>query len=306
MAIDAGGVHVISLVQRDVCRLVRHSQAGEIVVNSRIEEAPYFHGVSAGRGFCSFLFQYADSGNTRLVVRYFDSDRAADEPVIMEESMVLGPTVSEDAVGVCGMDEVCIFCVGDNSKHSFPLPAGFVPYFQRPVRGVNVPAGQMPFAIGKGKEGWSAWIGGDYREQPVVLAVHPDQGNYQIHPLQEGSCICATEGLGIAVNQISHADFFGIPGPSGRFAGLKAGMPVVWDGSVFCCFQQTDSPSTHEIACWVAGTDPQMFGFEDSSCNEGSCCGLYRLDNNLLAGYLDLSASGFAPRGLKFACWSIV
>ena len=305
LSIEPAGVYAISLIKRDTFSLIQPPKSGEIVANTTIQESPYFRGVAASTDFLCFLFRSSDGGGTRLVIRYFHPDRAAEEPMRLEGRQFLGPIVSEDAVAMCNEDEVHIFCTRDQTKHSFSLPSGFAPYFQRPSRRVNVPPGQIPLAIHKGNGGWSAWIGGEYQQQPTVLEVQFEQGHYEPHSLNEGACICSMVGTGIAINQVSHVDFLGIAKPAGRFSALQPGMPLAFDGVSSCYFQKTDSPENNELAFWAGSGNPLTLSFKDKYCNEDCCCGLHRLENDLLVSYMQVPAPGSLSRGVKFAHWSI-
>jgi hypothetical protein len=305
LAADATRVYAISLVQRGVVVSLKHSSAGEIVANVSSEDSQSFRAIAAEPDFFCFLFQPPDSSETRLVVRYFQKDRAIEEPLRLSGRAFIGPVAFQGAVGVCGQDEVWVYSTLDQQVRSFPLPSGFEPYFQRPSRGVNVPPGQMSFAIQKVDGGWEAWIGGEFRGKPHILAVHVDGGRHEFHELTEKACICTAVPGGLGVNQVSSAAFFGLPRPAGRFGALQPGMPVARDGTSFCYFRHSESAGSHELALHTEGMEPLTLSFEDPQCNEDSCCTMHWMGRNLLVSYMQLAPADGASRGLKFAHWSV-
>lgn len=302
---DHSGVYAISLVQPEVFSQFKHPANAELVANTAAQQCPYFRSIAANAEFCSFLARSSsDPHSSRLVVRYFHPERVAEEPFELDSTAVLGPVVRDDSIAVCNREEVHIYSTIDQTVHSFSLPAAFEPYFQRPSQLMNIPINHIPLAVKSGQEGWQAWIGGTYHSRAGVLEVRIQGGYHDFHAAAEGACLCAVEG-GLALNQLSSVEFFGLPRPAGRFAGLQPGMPVGFNREIFCCFQATDSALQHRITLYMGEAEPLALSFGDTQCNENSCASFHWLNRTLLVGYHATLAELGGQRGVKFARWSI-
>jgi hypothetical protein len=301
IAADTASIYAASLLDGRVHTLFTAESSAAIAVNPTVEESPYFRGVCAGNDFYAFVQR--SGGDMSLFVRPFAREGATEAPVRFASAPYLGPVTKGSGIGLCSSSDLWIYDTGANTTLTFALPGSFQPYVQRPLA-VHVPLGHVPFVIDSAK-GWRAWIGGEMNGQPGVLEVQMDRNHYKFTAAERDATICQVSSGGLCLNTGGALTMFGAAQPPWRITSVEAGMPVGASGSWLAHFQRRDG-SMQTVNVFGDGIEPFSASFEDASCDEDSCCGLFLVDGrHLLVSYPSVPRDPNQPIGLKFAHWNL-
>ena len=205
----------------DVKPLHQATGSVEIVANSSVEESINFRGVAASGEMVCFLQRVRGAPEAKLAIRYFHPQRAAEDPITIPGTAFLTPVIAGDQIAVCSDEEVGIYDLRDQSRHSFVLPRDFRPFFARAWQ-TTIPHGSVPLAAGVSDEGRQVWIGGTQDgRQGGILRVAIDKQYADFTPLEKGSSISNAYPTGWSVNRVDRAEFFGVERPAGRIGDIQ-------------------------------------------------------------------------------------
>ena len=301
IACDPAGIYGVSLLTGDVKPLHQATGSVEIVANSSVEESINFRGVAASGEMVCFLQRVRGAPEAKLAIRYFHPQRAAEDPITIPGTAFLTPVIAGDQIAVCSDEEVGIYDLRDQSRHSFVLPRDFRPFFARAWQ-TTIPHGSVPLAAGVSDEGRQVWIGGTQDgRQGGILRVAIDKQYADFTPLEKGSSISNAYPTGWSVNRVDRAEFFGVERPAGRIGDIQPGMPIAYGGGRLAYFSRSAKPGLHNLTL-LAG-EPLGLAFEDFECNENSCCGIMLCGAEIVVSYLNRGTPGIS--GLKFAHWHL-
>jgi hypothetical protein len=306
LASDPAGVYGVSLLTGEPRILHQPPGRSEIVANATDKESVCFRGLAASPEMVCFLQRAPGAQEAKLAIRYFHPHKAAEDPITIPGNDFLTPVIAGDQIGVCGDEEVWIYDLRDQSRHSFALPRSFRPFFARTWQ-TNVAPGSVPLALGVSGGGREVWIAGmDDNRKGGILSVAMDRQHSDFTPLEKGSSIANACPTGWSVNRAESADFFGVDRPTGRIGALQPGMPMGYDSLGYDCprlayFNRSDKPGLHIVT--VLAGEPFGLTFEDSLCNEDSCCGFTFSGADIVVSYLRRETP--ASRGLKLAHWHL-
>jgi hypothetical protein len=300
LALDPEGVWSLPLVQHQAGILYRPDAGQEIVANAAAAESICFRGLAASSDAYAFLLRSHGAREAVLAIRYFDEDRAGEQPIRIGGTSFLGPVMENGLVTVCSEEEVSVYHMNGQARESFEFK-NFTPLFSRSSSHLNVPLGVIPLWAGPGERGLEARIAGTRDGQTGWLRVFFDKHYDEFLPLPSQACIGRAQPEGLCVNLLDTVEFLGVDGRPRRYGNLEPGMPVGCAGPNLAYFDRGDSP-IHQLTVY-AGV-PLGLEFEDRDCHANSCCGLCFTGASLVVSYL-VPSKPPSGRGLRIAHWRL-
>jgi hypothetical protein len=301
VALDPEGVWSLPLVQHQAGILYRPPANQEIVANRSAAESICFRGLAASSDAYAFLLRSPGAREAVLAIRYFDEDRAGEQPIRIGGTSFLGPVMENGLVTVSGEEEVWVYRMAEQVRESFEFK-NFTPLFSRSSSSLNVPLGAIPLWAGPGERGMEARIAGTREGQTGWLRVFFDKHYDEFAPLPSHASIARAQPEGLCVNLLDTIEFLGVDGRPRRYGNLEPGMPVGCRSPNLAYFDRGDSPMRHELTVY-AGV-PLGLEFEDRDCHANSCCGLCFAGSSLVVSYI-APLKPPSERGLRIAHWRL-
>ncbi len=301
LAVDPEGVWSLPLVQHEAGILYSPPAGQEIVANRTAAESICFRGLAATSDAYAFLLRPSGPGDAVLAIRYFDDDRAGEQPLHLGGTSFLGPVMENGLVTVCGEEEVWVYRMGEQAHESFEFK-NFTPLFARSAAELTVPLGVTPLWAGYGERGLEARIAGTRDGQTGWLRVFFEKHYEEFAPLPSQSCISGAQPSGLCVNLLETIEFLGVDQAPRHYGNLEPGMPIGCASPNLAYFNRGASPMRHELTVF-AGL-PLGLEFEDRDCHANSCCGLCFEGASLVVSYI-VPLKPKSERGLRIAHWRL-
>jgi hypothetical protein len=299
--VDPEGIWSLPLVQHEAALLYSPPHGQEIVANPAAAESIFFRGLAVAPDAYAFLLRAPGAREAVLAIRYFDEDRAGEQPIRIGGTSFLGPVIEDGLVTVCGEDEVWVYRVNEQARDSFEFK-NFTPLFSRSSADLKMPLGVVPLWGGIGDRGLEARIAGTRDGQTGWLRVFFDKHYDEFAPLPSQASIARAYPSGFCVNLLDTVEFLGVDQGSRYYGSLEPGMPVGCASPSLAYFNRGDSPMRHELTVF-AGI-PVGLDFEDRDCHANSCCGLLFAGASLVVSYI-VPLKPKSERGLRIAHWRL-
>ena len=301
LALDPEGVWSLPLVQHEAGILYSAPAGQEIVANRSAAESICFRGIAATSDAYAFLQRSPGAREAVLAIRYFDEDRAGEQPIRIGGTSFLGPVMENGLATVCGEEEVWVYRMAEQSRESYEFK-NFTPLFTRSSAELNVPLGVTPLWAGTSDRGLEARIAGTRDGQTGWLRVFFDKHYDEFAPLPSQACISRAQPAGLCVNLLDTIEFLGVEQGPRHYGNLEPGMPIGCASPSLAYFSRGDTPMRHELTVY-AGI-PLGLEFEDRDCHANSCCGLLFAGASLVVSYI-VPLKPKSERGLRIAHWRL-
>jgi len=301
LAIDPEAVWSLPLAEHQASVLYRPPRGQEIVANRTAAESILFRGLAAANDAYAFLLRSPGTREAVMAIRYFNEDRAGEQPIRISGTSFLGPVMEDGLATVCSEDEVWVYRNTEQAGDCFEFK-NFAPMFSRSSGDLAVLLGVTPLWAGTGDRGLEARIAGTRDGQTGWLRVFFDRHYDEFMPLPKQACISRADPSGLCVNLLDTVEFLGVDQAPRHYGNLEPGMPVACSGSSVAYWNRVDSAERHELTVF-AGV-PLGLEFEDRDSNANTCCGFGFSGPGLVVSYI-VPLKPKCDRGMRIAHWRL-
>jgi len=306
LAVSPSAVEAVSLVTGSVTTLYEPRASETLAANLSEADSGGCKGLAATGEVVAFVVRDGSGANT-LTLKYLAQDRPVLQPLTVHGSTVAGPVRSGSHFALCSEHEVGMFNLDTGEATVLQLPREFRPMLTHGLANLKLAPGAMPVIVLQSPGSKAALcVAGEQGGQSGLLGFDPKKGSRSsfravprgssLSTSQDGvTCLCTLD----AIDVFAPEHFFRVP------ALTLPWMPVYSDTGCLFSFGVAESPEQHLIRGEWATHAVELI-FESTQLSGDTCCGVFRLGNQVLAGYFDFNAEHTdEAEGLKFAHWSL-